>query len=148
VRVYRVASSAETPMTEFHSIIPDKLLYRGRTLRRESTFPERKLWQTIRGEQLCGLKFRRQHAIGPFTVDFYCHEHRLVIELDGNSHIDQAKHDRQREEYLANERLTVLRFQNDDVLSDIESVLKAILVICQIDPLTGATLFENIKPSP
>jgi very-short-patch-repair endonuclease len=135
-------------MTEFHPIIPDKLLYRGRQLRRESTFPERKVWQHIRAEQLCGLEFRRQHAIGPFTVDFYCHEHRLVIELDGNSHIDRAKYDCGREEYLANERLTIVRFQNDDVLSDIESVLKAIMEACRIDPLSGATLSENVKPSP
>jgi very-short-patch-repair endonuclease len=135
-------------MTEFHPIIPDKLLYRGRRLRRDNTFPERKLWQHIRAGKLCGLKFRRQHAIGPFTVDFYCHEHRLVVELDGSSHIDRVNYDLQRDEYLKNERLTVLRIQNDDVLSDVEPVLKAILVACRIDPITGATLAENLKPSP
>jgi very-short-patch-repair endonuclease len=135
-------------MTEFYPIIPDKLLYRGRRLRCDSTFTERKLWQPIRAGQLCGLKFRRQHAIGPFTVDFYCHEHRLVIELDGNSHLDQAEHDRQREEYLKSERLNVVRFQNDDVLTDIEAVLKAILVACGIDPLTGSALSPKAKPSP
>jgi very-short-patch-repair endonuclease len=135
-------------MTEYHPILPDKLLYRGRRLRHENTFPERKLWQHIRAKQLCGLKFRRQHAIGPFTVDFYCHEHRLVIEFDGNSHADQADYDLQREDYLKNERLTILRFQNDDVLSDIESVLRAIMVASRINPHIGATLPENAKPSP
>jgi very-short-patch-repair endonuclease len=73
-------------MSEFHPILNDKQLFRGRDLRRDSTFPERRLWACLRAGRLCSLKFRRQFAIGRFTVDFYCHEHRLVIELDGASH--------------------------------------------------------------
>ena len=135
-------------MTEFHPIIPDQLLFRGRRLRRDSTFPERRLWSYLRGGRLCELKFRRQHAIGEFIVDFYCHEQRLVLELDGNSHIGQTQYDLVREDYLKAQNLRVLRFHNDDVLGDIEAVLKGILAACGIDPLNGAAFSENTKPSP
>jgi len=97
-------------MTEFHPIIPDKLLYRGRKLSRDSTFPERRLWNYLRNGQLCSLKFRRQHAIGPYTVDFYCHEHRLVIELDGQSHNDRGDCDLDRQRYLESQSLRILLF--------------------------------------
>ena len=135
-------------MTELHPVIPDKLLYRGRKLRRDSTFPERRMWHHLRGSQLSNLKFRRQHAIGPFTVDFYCHEHRLVVELDGNSHIDRVGYDLERENYLRTQQLRILPFHNDDDLRDIEPVLKAIVLACGIDPISGVVFSENVKPSP
>jgi very-short-patch-repair endonuclease len=135
-------------MSEFHPITPDKLLFRGRKLRRESTFPERRLWNELRGRRLCGLKFRRQHPIGRFIVDFYSDENRLVIELDGNSHNDRADYDLEREEFLKSQNLRILRFGNDDVLRDLEAVLRAILIACGIDPNSGAALTENTRPSP
>src|SRR5206468_12932704 len=104
-----------TTMSEFHPIVPDKMLFRGRKLRRDSTFPERRLWRELRGGRLCGLKFRRQHSIGPFIVDFYCHENRLAIELDGESHNDRGSYDLERERFLKAENLRVVRFSNDDV---------------------------------
>jgi len=135
-------------MSEFHPILPDQILHRGRRLRRTSTGPERRLWNELRSDRLCGLRFRRQHAVGPFVVDFYCHEHRLAIELDGDSHIDRAVYDRQREEFLKAERLRVLRFANDDVLRDLDVVLRAILAACKIDPLTGSPVSIDDTPSP
>jgi very-short-patch-repair endonuclease len=135
-------------MSEFYPIVPDKLLFRGRKLRRDSTQPERKLWNCLRGGRLCGLKFRRQHPIEGFIVDFYCHLHRLVIELDGESHIDRGQSDLEREEILKSQRLRVIRFGNDDVLRDLEAVLRAILLACGIDPNSGGPLTENPKPSP
>jgi very-short-patch-repair endonuclease len=127
-------------MSEFHPILPDKFLYRGRALRRDGTHPERQLWQCLRGGRLCGLKFRRQHAIGPFIVDFYCHAQRLAIELDGESHNGRGRYDLDREEYLRSQDVRVIRFSNDDVLRDLESVLRGILVACGIDPITGTPL--------
>src|SRR5262245_51327265 len=66
------------------------LIERARTLRRGLTFPERRLWYALRGRRLNGLKFRRQHPIDRFIVDFVCLERRLIIDLDGDSHIGQA----------------------------------------------------------
>ena len=99
-------------------------------LRRESTYPERKLWGVLRGRQLGGLKFRRQHPVGPYLVDYYCHEHQLVIELDGDSHSERADYDRQRQAFLEESGYRVLRIANDDVLHDDEAVAILILQVC------------------
>jgi very-short-patch-repair endonuclease len=120
-------------MSEFHFNLPDKLLERGRELRRDSTFPERRLWSCLRGRRLGGLKFRRQHAVGPFIVDYYCHDQRLVVELDGESHNGQGEYDLARD-YLKSQGLRVIRFGDDDVLRDVDNVLRAILIACDIDP--------------
>jgi very-short-patch-repair endonuclease len=73
-----------------------------------------------------GLKFRRQHRIGPFVVDFYCVESRLVIEVDGPIHESQAHADAERQEYLEALGLQVLRFSNDEVLTNANNVFAAI----------------------
>lgn len=76
---------------------PDKeTIARSRQLRKQSTFPERLLWGRLRDRRLAGLKFRRQNPVGEFIVDFYCEEHHLAIELDGNSHNGHADCDRSR----------------------------------------------------
>jgi very-short-patch-repair endonuclease len=134
-------------MSEFHPILPDELLFRGRDLRTDSTFPERRLWSCLRAGRLCGLKFRRQVAVGPFTVDYYCHAERLVIELDGNSHNDRGRYDRERQEYLESQNLKVIRFSNDDVLQDLEPVLQAILMACGIDPNSGVRIEQTATRS-
>jgi very-short-patch-repair endonuclease len=86
------------------------------------------LWNRLRGGALAGLKFRRQQPIGPYIVDFYCHEVGLVVEVDGRSHDDRWEPDSQREVFLREQqRLRVLRVTNDDVLKETESVLIAIL---------------------
>jgi len=99
-----------------------------RRLRRNATIPERMLWNRLRGGRLGGLKFRRQQPIGPYIVDFFCHEVGLVVEVDGRSHDERGKEDSQREAILQEQqRLQVLRVGNDYVLKETEAVLFAIL---------------------
>jgi very-short-patch-repair endonuclease len=105
---------------------------RARKLRKDASFPERLLWSRLRGGRLCGLKFRRQHPVGPFVADFFCHDAMLVVELDGMSHVGQADYDERRSEFLRQEGLRVLRVSNDDVLKDMESVLVGILRECGV----------------
>ena len=73
-----------------------------------------------------GLKFRRQCPVGPFIADFYCDECRLVIELDGGQHTDQAAADQRRTRYLENRAIMVLRFWNNDALTNMDGVLERI----------------------
>jgi very-short-patch-repair endonuclease len=112
-----------------------RMIERARQLRRESTIPEHFLWSLLRGGGLAGLKFRRQHPIGPFVADFYCHDVARVVELDGMSHEGRAEADSQRTRYLEGQGMRVLRLTNDDVLNDREAVALAILkaagVACQ-----------------
>ena len=101
---------------------------RARELRRAMTPAERKLWQYIRYGQL-GVQFRRQHAVGPYIVDFFCAKSKLVVEIDGDSHADpeQAEYDAIRTEWLnAQKHFRVIRFWNNDVLRNIEAVLAKI----------------------
>src|SRR2546425_3928171 len=95
-------------------------------LRRDETDAERKLWMRLRDRQLNGLKFRRQQPIGRYIVDFFCPEHRLVIELDGGHHADQIQADQRRTEFLNKVGYRVLRFWDNDVLTEPESVLQKI----------------------
>ena len=99
-----------------------------RRLRRNATIPERMLWNRLRGAGLAGLKFRRQQPIGPYIVDFFCHEVGLVVEVDGRSHDDRGRQYSEREAFLREQmRFQVLRVSNDDVLKETEAVLFAIL---------------------
>ena len=97
---------------------------------RKNTSPiEQKLWYHLRAKRLGGYKFRRQQAIGPFVVDFYCPQKRLVIELDGPSHgeKEQMKRDPLRQQFIEHKNITVLRYRNDQVMHDLETVLGDIL---------------------
>jgi very-short-patch-repair endonuclease len=96
-----------------------------RRLRSNMTGPEARLWSRLRARQLQGLKFRRQHGIGPYIVDFYCPEQSLVIEVDGNSHADadQVVKDKQREQYLQSLGLRVIRYINDDIVKNLGGIL-------------------------
>ena len=86
-------------------------------------------WLAIKGKQLGGLKFRRQHSIGNYIVDFYCPEHKLAIELDGGIHNNVVvhNHDTERQENLESLGVKVLRFDNEDVFKHQEQVLESIL---------------------
>ena len=97
-------------------------------LRTTSTQAEQKLWSFLRNRQLKGKKFRRQHAIAGFVLDFYCNECKLAIELDGNFHNNkEAKdYDKARTAALNEFSITVIKFWNDDVMKNIEIVLKRI----------------------
>ena len=88
---------------------------------------EQILWKHLRGRRLHGLKFRRQHPLGRFIADFYCAEHRLVIELDGDIHRDQQEYDEARTDTLRNYGYRVLRFSNEAVFQRLDKVLEAIV---------------------
>ena len=90
--------------------------------------PETRLWRHIRGCQL-GVKFRRQHGIGAYIVDFYCPEKRLIIELDGDSHYtDEAQlYDIERSMFFQGVGLKVIRFTNDQVMNELDAVLQIVL---------------------
>ena len=98
-------------------------------LRAEATPAERLLWSALRNRQLNGARWRRQHAIDGFVVDFYCTQARLVVEVDGDIHDSQAEEDRQRQRVLERRGLTVLRFRNDAVQADLPSVLARLLEV-------------------
>jgi very-short-patch-repair endonuclease len=89
------------------------------------TGPEKYLWSQLRARQFYGFKFRRQHGIGSYIVDFCCPEQSLVIEIDGHSHAEtgQISKDRQRDEYLQAIGLQVIRYSNDDILKNLDGVL-------------------------
>jgi Uncharacterized protein conserved in bacteria len=94
-------------------------------LRKESTPAERKLWSRIRNDQL-GVTFRRQHAVGDYIPDFCSPKAKLVIELDGSQHLQQAEYDEERTKYLESLGYQVIRFWNNDVMNNIDDVLKVI----------------------
>jgi very-short-patch-repair endonuclease len=102
-------------------------------LRHNQTEAEAKLWQVLRTHQLCDIHFRRQHAIGPYIVDFCAPHLKLVIELDGIQHIDQKEYDLERTAFLESKGYRVLRFWNTNVIKNLEEVLRLIAVA--IEPL-------------
>jgi very-short-patch-repair endonuclease len=99
-----------------------------RELRLKTTKAEQALWSLLRNRQLKGKKFRRQHAIANYVVDFYCNEYKLAIELDGRFHAEQGakEYDKSRTALLNEIGITVLRFWNEDVISDSKNVLAKI----------------------
>ena len=118
-----------------------------RELRREQTKAEKLLWSGLRNRQLANAKFRRQHPLGRYIVDFYCDESRLAVELDGSIHEqpNQAGYDRARRRELVQRGIRLLVFKNQEVFADLQSVLTTIR-----DALTpGAVLGgEGGLPSP
>ncbi|QGN56225.1 DUF559 domain-containing protein [Novosphingobium sp. Gsoil 351] len=95
-------------------------------MRREPTDTERALWRMLRGRRLCEWKFRRQVRIEPYTVDFVCFSARLMVEAEGSQHVENLA-DRRRDAFLRAQGFRVLRLWNNDVLSNREGVLTAIL---------------------
>ncbi len=102
---------------------------KARKLRKSMTDAERKLWHYLRNKQLANLKFRRQHQVGPYFLDFYCPEKKIVVEVDGGQHYSpKGKYnDKIRENFLKKRGLRVLRYSNCDVLLDVEGVLEDIV---------------------
>ena len=104
-------------------------------LRGNMTDVEMKLWYSLKDRRFCGLKFRRQHPIGPYIVDFYCAEKHLIVELDGGQHAVNEKKDRERDQYLEGKGYLVIRFWNNDILANIEGVLQRLKEhICEPSP--------------
>jgi len=96
-------------------------------LRTHQTDAEKSLWHALRNRRLAGFKFRRQHPITPYIVDFVSLEHRLIIELDGGQHAGRQEYDDERTSVLHAQGFRVLRFWNHQVLANREDVLEMIL---------------------
>ena len=99
---------------------------RSRELRNNLTDAEKKIWQQLRLRNLEGNKFRRQHPIGNFIVDFVCIEKKLIVELDGGQHQLRQDYDSKRTDYLEGKGYKVLRFWDNDALLETDSVMKVI----------------------
>ena len=106
--------------------LDSQLLIFAKSLRHTATDAENLMWQLLRTKRFMNLKFRRQHVIQPYIVDFYCHELGLVIELDGGQHgtDDAIEYDAERTKFLEALGLTVVRYWNHDVLGNTEAVLR------------------------
>ena len=106
-----------------------KLRDTARLLRKQATPSEQKLWEKLRKRRLGGEKFRRQHGVGPFILDFYCPARRLGIEIDGGGHseLEQYVRDSHRDRYLKDRDIRILRFWNSQIEGDMESVLSEVL---------------------
>jgi very-short-patch-repair endonuclease len=107
------------------------LLERARELRKLRAPAETILWSVLRNRQLGNLKFRRQYAIESYIADFYCAEHKLIIEADGDSHSEQAVYDASRSKRLSALGFRVIRYTNTDVFENLEAVLLDILQVCE-----------------
>jgi very-short-patch-repair endonuclease len=106
--------------------MPDGISYtRAKVFRRVMTPPEARLWARLSGKRLNGVKFRRQHPVGPYILDFYCAWVKLAVEVDGASHNteERAAHDRRRTAWLATQGIRVIRLRASDVRDEIEGVM-------------------------
>ena len=106
--------------------LPPITLQKARQLRNHLTNEEELLWERLKNKQICKVRFRRQHPIGQFIVDFYCHSAKLVIEIDGKIHLQRQKYDIERTQTLEELGLKVIRFSNSEINSKIDFVIKQI----------------------
>ncbi|MBI5936432.1 MAG: YgiQ family radical SAM protein [Betaproteobacteria bacterium] len=131
--------------------LPTDILAHARELRSHQTDAEHLLWEVLRAKRFLGLKFRRQHPIGRYILDFYCDELKLAIELDGGQHAEQQTYDAERTRYLEQQGIHVLRYSNNDVLAQTEAVLEAIYQeINSVSPTLSApqlSLSPNLSPA-
>jgi very-short-patch-repair endonuclease len=102
-------------------------------MRRDATPPERLLWQALRRETLNGLKFRRQAPIGRFIADFYCSSAKLVVEVDGATHVGKTS-DGTRDAWLLTQGIRVFRVWNNEVMGNLAGVLAAISAVARTPP--------------
>jgi type I restriction enzyme, R subunit len=123
------------------------LVHIARELRKQQTPAETVMWELLRNRQFMGLKFRRQHQIGDYVVDFFCNEHKLVIELDGGVHLqqNQAKKDHMRDAYMKSIGFTVIRFTNEEFLNDPETVLTRIASYISDATKSPSTFGRGVK---
>jgi very-short-patch-repair endonuclease len=111
-----------TPPTK----LPEDLRTWAREMRGRMTDAEALLWQLLRNRRIAGAKFRRQHPVGRYILDFYCDEKKLGIELDGGQHTEAVDYDARRDAWLSMQEIRVLRFWNNQVLTETEAVMEAI----------------------
>lgn len=123
----RSAGSASQAISE-PSAKKDSSRAFARALRREMTDAERKLWWGLRGRHLEGFRFRRQHALGPYVLDFCCLEAKLIVEVDGSQHAElRREHDQKRTAWLEAQGFRVIRFWNYEVLERPHDVCGVVL---------------------
>jgi very-short-patch-repair endonuclease len=115
----------ELDKTMYFNATPEKMEI-AKNLRNNKTQTEQLLWEKLKGKQICGLRFRRQHPIDFSIVDFYCHQVRLVIEVDGEIHDQQSEYDDGRSAEMEKFGIRVIRFRNSEVENDIENVISKI----------------------
>jgi very-short-patch-repair endonuclease len=125
-----------------HDLVPRRQRDNAKAMRSEMTDAELKLWNALRANRLMGLKFRRQLPIGPYIVDFACPSKRLIVEADGSQHADNMAYDAKRTAFLEHSGWKVLRFWNDDVLKDVDSICQHILNV------SGLSAPPNAMPTP
>lgn len=109
-----------------HKRTTPKVFGHAKELHRNMSTAEAELWKHLRAHRMGDVHFRNQHAIGNYIVDFCAPRQKLIIELDGSQHLDQQEYDDERTKYLEARGYRVLRFWNNDVMSNIDNVLKAI----------------------
>jgi len=116
----------ESYTPNFPAKLPEDLRIWAREMRCTMTDAEALLWKLIRNRRIAGAKFRRQHPIGRYILDFYCDEKQLAIELDGGQHTDTVRYDERRDAWLRAQGIEVLRFWNNQVLTETEEVMETI----------------------
>ena len=109
------------PKSGFRKTIPLR-----RDLRHNTTFAEQIFWPRVAGQQFAGLKFRRQHGIGNSIVDFYCPGKKLIVEIDGDTHAERQiqQEDKERTAYLESLGYTVIRYNNRDIMNNVDGVFE------------------------
>jgi adenine-specific DNA-methyltransferase len=123
--------------------LPEDIKAWARELRGSMTDAEALLWKFLRNRRMASAKFRRQHPIGRYILDFYCDEKRLCIEIDGSQHVADAGYDARRDAWLLRHGIRVLRFWNNQVLTETESVLEVIY-----DSLMLSASLSSLIPAP
>ena len=123
-----VGGEGDAQLRKHKPPLPPRLLTFARELRRDQTSAEDLLWKLLRNRQLFGIKFRRQHPVQPYVLDFYCEAAKLAVELDGGQHNADSgrRYDERRTRFLAAQGIRVIRFWNTDVLQETEGVLDGI----------------------
>ena len=113
---------------------PRPLTAIAKRLRKEMTDAERVMWRELRAHRFAGFKFKRQEPLGSYVVDFVCYEVKLIVDLDGGQHADQKEADEDRTRWLSSRKFRLVRFWNNDVLTNIAGVMHVIE--------------KNLSPSP
>lgn len=132
----------------FHEDASKKIFENANALKKVMTTAEKVLWNELRNRKLDGHKFRRQHPVAKYIVDFYCYESKLIIEVDGKVHLsnENQAYDRQRTEHLEAYGIKLIRFTNDQVLENTTSVL--IEIRKHLTPSPSPPLRGESHPSP
>ena len=107
------------------------VIQHAKKLRQDMTATEKILWSKLHNKQLNGLKFRRQHPIERYIADFYCHEYKLIIELDGKIHSERKEYDENRDRFVVAGGYNVLRISNDEIENSIDDILERIKKLCR-----------------